>query len=160
MDTIAIELVLIALAYVMVSIVIQRKFSNIKRIREIKMEMNEHQAHLRKEGKTMSKEELDAKTKKMLELQTEMIRHTFKASLIIMPISLILIYYLIPLAFPGTATIDVFSFNLSYRTFVVLMAFIFSLISQMALTQYDNAAARKAENTKAMPTSTEPQNNV
>ncbi len=146
MISIALELVLIALCYVVITVAIQRKFSNIKRIREIRTELNEHQAHLRKMGKTMSKEELDTKTSKMMELQTEMMRHTFKASLIILPVSLVLFYYLLPLAFPGTQpNISVLSFSFNYRTFFIIAAFIIGMLSQVAVAQYDKFAAKKAE---------------
>lgn len=148
MNIIAIELVLIALGYVIVSVTAQRKFSNIKRIKEIKVEMNAKVAELKKMGNDASKEIMAEKQKEMATLTSEMMRHQLKSSLIILPIFVVLVYFALPYEFANQPfNLTIMSIPFTYRTFFVVAAFIFGMISSIAIAIYDKMAAKKAEET-------------
>lgn len=145
MISMPLELVLFALAYVILTVIVQQKFSNVKRIREIAREMKQHQEDLKKKGQTMTTEEMNEKQKVMMSLTSEMMRHQLRASFVILPVSLLLFYFVLPYFFgsPST-TITVLSFTMPYRTFFIIVALILGIISQRIVTEYDRKQAEKA----------------
>lgn len=148
-NIIAIELVLIALGYVIVSVVAQRKFSNIKRIKEIRMQMNEKMAEVKKMGKDVEKSVIDAKQKEMADLTSEMMKHQLKSSFIILPIFIVLVYVALPYEFASTQFSYTFSgLTFTYKTFFIAAAFIFGILSSIVIGIYDKIAAKNASETK------------
>ncbi len=145
MNLIALEIVLVSLIYVIVTIALQRKFSNIKRIKEIRNEMNIHQADMKKMNSTTPKEEIDAKQKKMMDLTSEMMRHQLRASLILLPVFAVVVYLILPYTFGNTEFSFVFlGFTLTYRTFFVGACVVLGLAVQAVAAAYDKMAAKKA----------------
>ncbi len=145
MNLIALELVLIALGYVAVSVIAQRKFSNVKRIKEIRTEMNEKMAKIKKMDKNTSREIMDAEQKQVAALTSEMMKHQLKASLIILPVFVVLVYIALPYEFASQPfNFALMGLQFTYRTFFVGASFVLGLASQAALALYDKAAAKKA----------------
>ena len=97
MNIMAIELGLIAVVYVAITVMIQRRFSNIARIREIRSAMVNHQKDLKKMDKNTRQEVIAEKQKQMMDLTSEMMRHQLKASFIILPVSITLFYFVLPM---------------------------------------------------------------
>ena len=155
MNLIALELVLIAFAYVLVSVLAQRKFSNVKRIKEIRIEMNERMANMKKFDKNTSKEIMDAEQKQVASLTSEMMKHQLKSSFIILPVFVVLVYFALPYEFGNqTFNFTFMSVVFTYRTFFVASAFVLGLASQAVIAAYDKMAAKKA----AATTQTTPDN--
>lgn len=163
MNIMAIELGLIAVVYVAITVMIQRRFSNIARIREIRSAMVNHQKDLKKMDKNTRQEVIAEKQKQMMDLTSEMMKHQLKASFIILPVSITLFYFVLPYIFGApTTNITVFSIILPYRTFFIIVAIIIGLISQSVVAEYDKWAAKKAAQMEMVPEKIEtvPKNNV
>ncbi len=145
----ALEIAVIAVLYVLLSVSIQRKLGNIKRIKEIKKEMNMHMADLKKAGSTMSKDEFAAKQKRITTLASESMRHQIKPTFIVLPIFFLLFYVVLPYLFPASTTpqIKVLSYSLTYGQFFIAIAFVVGILSTILIGIYDRMAAAKAERT-------------
>jgi uncharacterized membrane protein (DUF106 family) len=150
--TLALEIAVIAIAYVMLSVVVQRKASNYARIKQIKVEMNAKMAELKAMGKDATKELMAQKQKEITSLASESMRHQLKATFIILPIFFILFYVALPRMFPGTQpTINVMSFKLTYQTFFIAIAFIGGLLSSMLLAVYEKARSKQQAKSAPQP---------
>ncbi len=139
------ELAAIAIAYVTLTIVVQRKLINYKRIKEIKKEMDSKMKELKQMGATATKEMTDAKQKEIMLLTSESMKHQIKGMIIILPISILLYYVALPALFPSQATVIVLSYTLPYRTFFIIVAFVLGLISTMLLSLYERAVAKRQQ---------------
>jgi len=137
------ELMLIAVAYVSFTLFAQRKFSNYKRIKEIKVEMDAKMKEFKQMGKDVSQELLLLKQKEITALASEQMRHQLRSTLIVLPVSALLFYVLLPMAFPTAPNITLFTFTLSYRTFFIVVSFILGLISAGIVAMYEKSVARK-----------------
>ena len=145
LNIIAAELVLIALVYVAISVAAQRKFSNIKRIKEIRTEMNAKLAEVKKMGNEASKEIMAEKQKEMAALTSEMMKHQLKSSFIILPVFVVLVYFALPYIFANESfSFIAFGLAFTYRTFFVAAAFTFGILSSVIIAGYDKMAAKKA----------------
>lgn len=145
MNFIALELALIAAGYVAVSVIAQRKISNVKRIREIRTQLNAKMANMRKLDRNTSREIMDAEQKEMAALTSEMMKHQLKASMIVLPVFVILVYFALPYIFGNqNFSITILSFKLTYSSFFVAVAFVLGMLSQAVIAVYDKMAAKKA----------------
>ncbi|MDE1824280.1 MAG: hypothetical protein KGH74_03195 [Candidatus Micrarchaeota archaeon] len=144
---------LIALVYVTATIVVQRKVSNIERMRELQQGMKDRMKELNSMIKSNAdKAAIDAKNKELSAIASENMKHTMKASFIILPISLIVFYYLLPLGFGhSTFSLDILSFKLNYQTYFVVVAVIAGLAASVLLGAYDKRrlAKKAAANSEA-----------
>ncbi|MDE1768499.1 MAG: DUF106 domain-containing protein [Candidatus Micrarchaeota archaeon] len=145
MDIILVELIVIAIAYVSLSVIVQRKFTNMKRIKEIRLELNKITNDLRKMGNNISKDIMLAKQNEMAALTTELMKHQLKGTLIIFPIGVLLFYVALPHLFSAQTTISVLSFQFTYRTFFIIAAFVLGMISSIAFAVYDKVNAKKMQ---------------
>ncbi|MHB1829975.1 MAG: EMC3/TMCO1 family protein [Candidatus Micrarchaeaceae archaeon] len=139
------ELAAIAIAYVLLTIVVQRKLINYKRIKEIKKEMDSKMKELKQMGTTATKDMTDAKQKEIMLLTSESMKHQIKGMIIILPISILLYYIALPALFPAQATVSVLSYTLPYKTFFIIVAFVLGLISTMMLSLYERAVAKRQQ---------------
>lgn len=142
---ILLELAAIAIAYVLLTLVVQRKLINYKRIKEIKKEMDSKMKELKQMGTTATKEMTDAKQKEIMLLTSESMKHQIKGMIIILPISILLYYIALPALFPAQATVTVLSYNLPYKTFFIIVAFVLGLMSTMLLSLYERAVAKRQQ---------------
>lgn len=136
---------IIAILYVLLSVLIQRKFVNRQRIKQIQAEMNAKMAELRKLEKNVSTEVMMAKQKEITALASESMRHQLRATLVILPIFFLLVYVALPYLFAGqpiNATFAGFTFN-SYRTLFVAIAFICGILATIIISLYDRIKAPK-----------------
>ncbi len=147
--SLALEIAVIAVLYVLLSVSVQRKLGNIKRVKEIKREMNEHMAALKKEGGTMDKEEFAAKQKRITALASESMKHQMKPTFIVLPIFFLIFYVVLPYLFPSesTAHMTLFSFSITYGQFFIAVAFVVGILSTILIGIYDRIAASKAKHT-------------
>jgi uncharacterized membrane protein (DUF106 family) len=112
-----ITILVIALLYLGLSLTMQRKLVNTKHVRELRLKMNEINKELREMMKNKAPQEtIMAKNKEMMPIAAEQMRSSLKPMLII-PIFLLLYYYILPLEFGG-ATVAIN--GITYQTPYVL----------------------------------------
>jgi uncharacterized membrane protein (DUF106 family) len=139
-------IVILAVIYAMVSVVIQRKLSNAKRLREI-------QAHIAKVTKEMnammkakaSDAEIAAKQKEMMPLLGESMKSSLKPMFVILPMFLIVYYVLVPMIpFPAPATPK------NIQQFFFIAVFISGIVSAVCLMVYDKRLTKREEQAMEM----------
>lgn len=132
---------LLAVVYALVSVLIQRKLSNAKRLREIQA----HIAKVTKEMNAMMKAkapdaEINAKQKEMMPLLGESMKSSLKPMFVILPMFLIVYYVLVPMIpFPAPATPK------NIQQFFFIAVFISGIVSAIALMIYDKKLTKKEE---------------
>jgi uncharacterized membrane protein (DUF106 family) len=146
-SSIVLEVIVIAILYVIVSVTVQRKVGNFERMREIRKQLNEKMKDLRKLGNTASSAELKAKQDEITALTSESLKHQMKPTLLVLPISLVLFYVALPLVF-GSQKVDVSLLGItltSYQYLFVVSAFVCGLAATGILSMYDRMAASKKD---------------
>ncbi len=137
----------LAVAYTFISIFLQRKLSNPKRIAEIQGIIKENSARLKELTKQgASTEEIMAKQKEVLPLMTETMKYQFKPMLIIMPLFLLLYYLVVPSlasTFKMSSSVHLMSFNFSNMNFFFVITFVLGLIVSVTFMIYDRRARKK-----------------
>ncbi len=137
---IEIIIAVLAVAYTVGSIFIQRKLSNPKRMREIQAKV----AELQKDMNAMLKakagqEELAAKQKEMMPLIGEQMKNSMKPMLIVFPL-LIVVYYLLIPRIPLIAQNNVV--NSSKELFFIIV-FVLGLVAAAIVMIYDRRAGKR-----------------
>jgi len=131
----------LAILYAVVSIVIQRKLSNAKRLREI-------QAHISKVTKEMNQmmknkvpdTEIAAKQKEIMPLLGESMKSSMKPMFVMLPMFLVVYYVLIPMIpFGSPATPK------SIQSFFFIAVFVSGIVSAIAMMIYDKKMTKKEE---------------
>jgi uncharacterized membrane protein (DUF106 family) len=131
----------LAVIYAIVSVTIQRKLSNAKRLREI-------QAHISKVTKEMNQmmknkvpdAEINAKQKEIMPLLGESMKSSMKPMFVILPMFLVVYYVLIPMIpFGAPATPK------SIQSFFFIAVFVSGIVSAIALMIYDKKMTKKEE---------------
>lgn len=153
-DIVVIELACIALGYAVFSIFLQRKLSNIDRMYEVRDRMNAHTKELVEMGKRQeSKEVIAAKQQELTKLATESMKSQMKPMFVLLPITIILYYVLLPMGFPNqNATVTIFSLQLSYKTFFIASIFIIGIVLSVSMQIYDKRRLRiKKQNSTVDP---------
>jgi uncharacterized membrane protein (DUF106 family) len=155
-----VDIALISAIMALVSQILQRKFGNVKRTKEIQKEMKEKQKRLNellKKGDEKSKREADILQKEILEGMNESMKGSMKYMLFSMPIFLIVFALLsffysgvsIGLPFPVPVIHRNWAFEIT-ATISWLWFYIYcSLISSIALSQILNVIEKKREQKKA-----------
>jgi uncharacterized membrane protein (DUF106 family) len=102
---IAISIVVIGAAYTGLSILLQRKLNNPKRMRELQHLAKYHTAELNKLVKANApKEHIDAKQKELYPVMSETMRRQMKPMLVIFPVFILMYYLVLPHIFVNNLT--------------------------------------------------------
>ncbi|MDE1865969.1 MAG: DUF106 domain-containing protein [Candidatus Micrarchaeota archaeon] len=134
-------IIVIAVAYAIFAVVVQRKLSNAKRLREIQAQISK----ISKEMNKMMKEKVPeaqimAKQKEMMPLLGESMRSSMKPMFVILPLFLVVYYVLVPqlpLGAPATPK--------TIQQFFFLVVFVVGLISAVVMMIYDRTQTKKME---------------
>ncbi len=132
---------ILAVIYALVSVAVQRKLSNAKRLREIQA----HISKVTKEMNLMMKEkkpdaEIQAKQKEIMPLLSESMRSSLKPMFVILPMFLIVYYVLVPMIpFPAPATPK------NIQQFFFVAVFISGIVSAIGLMIYDKYQTKREE---------------
>lgn len=131
----------IAIAYALVAVVVQRKLSNAKRLREIQAQISKTTKEMNQMVKAKAPEaEIMAKQKEMMPLLGESMRSSMKPMFVILPMFLIMYYVLIPrLPLGADAT------SKSIQSFFFIVVFIVGIITALIMMIYDKQQTKKAE---------------
>lgn len=130
---------LIALAYVAATVTIQRKVSNMQRVREQQQAMKDKMKELNGMIKSNAdKAQIDEKNRELSAIASDNMKMMMKSTFVILPISLIVFYYLLPMGFAKSGfTIDILSFKLNYQGYFIAIAVVAGLVASSLLSLYD-----------------------
>ncbi len=134
-------IIVIAVAYAMLAVIIQRKLSNAKRLREIQAEISKVTKEMNKMMKDKVPEaQIVAKQKEMMPLLGESMKSSMKPMFVILPMFLIVYYVLVPMIpFGAPATPK------SIQQFFFIVVFISGIVSAIVLMIYDKQQTKKVE---------------
>ncbi|MCL4363261.1 EMC3/TMCO1 family protein [Candidatus Marsarchaeota archaeon] len=130
---------------VSLSVLMQRKLVNPKRMREL-------QARLKSISKEMNaliksnapKEQISAKQSEIMPLMKENMTMSFKPMIVIFPIFIIVYYVLLPaLAGKADYILNFIGIPLTYNLVFIATVFILGLISSIAILLYDRKKAKE-----------------
>jgi len=146
---VAVFIVVIAVAYSMGSLTLQRKLANPKKMREIQARVKEHTKKLNEMVKSGApKEEIMAKNKEVMPLVMESTKHQMKPMIVILPIFLLLYDVLLPYMATSmgfsTTTIN-FIFTMNYQLFFFAVVFIVGMITTVFVMIYDKKKTKEEQ---------------
>ena len=129
----------IAVAYALFAVVVQRKLSNAKRLRQIQAQIS----NVTKEMNLMMKNkvaeaEIMAKQKEMMPLLGESMKSSMKPMFVILPLFLIVYYVLVPKLPLGPSATPT-----SIQHFFFLVVFVVGIICAVVLMIYDKQQTKK-----------------
>jgi uncharacterized membrane protein (DUF106 family) len=154
---IGIEITIIAFVYVIFSISTQRKLTNPKRTYEIQEAIKQKSKELSELSKNRaSQEQLLAKQREVTTLLSESMKSQLKPMFVILPIFFILYYVLFPAAFPSDATVTLLSMKFNYKTYFIILAFVFGLVLSIIMMMRDRATMKKAGSNQSEPIDSKP----
>lgn len=144
----AIEITILAVAYVGFSVTTQRKLTNPKRTFEIQQEIKKKTTELNEMVKAKaSQEQLAKKQKEVTGLLSESMRSQMKPMFVILPIFLVIFYLVFPAVFSTNPNVTVLSMNVNYKTYFIAVSFVLGLVLSMSFMLYDKIklGAKKQE---------------
>jgi len=147
---VAVFIVVIAVAYSLGSLALQRKLANPKKMREIQARVKEHTKKLNEMVKSGApKEEIMAKNKEVMPLVMESTKHQMKPMIVILPIFLLLYDVLLPYMATSMgfskATIDFIFPNMNYQLFFFAVVFIVGMITTVFVMIYDKKKTKEEQ---------------
>lgn len=151
MEMIAVELGIGALLYILLSLLLQRKFGNPMRLAEIQTIMNKKYKELTELSKTADQALLSAKQKEITPLMSEMMKIQYKPMFVVMPVFLVIYYLILPALFPTSPTVQLLSFTLSYKNYFIAVSFVAGLALSLCVSAYDKARVAKRQQAQAAP---------
>jgi uncharacterized membrane protein (DUF106 family) len=125
-----VEVIIIAIAYSFASFAIQRKVSNIGRMREIREMLNKSQRELNEMIKNKAaSDEIKKKQDTIYPLLSESMKQQMKASIVVIPLFLLIYYVFIPSVFGiQQGTITFLSSAQNYQNMFIYTAIISSIV--------------------------------
>jgi uncharacterized membrane protein (DUF106 family) len=150
MLTIPVIIILFGIIYAAFTFVIQRKVSNIKRVNEITKKMKEHQKEFMEMVKSKAPDaDIKKKQNEMMALMNESMKHQMKAMIIVLPLFLVVYYWVLPV-FMGTLGVTSTSANiistpikLTYPLLFIVAAFITGILLLILVTIRDRIHDKK-----------------
>ncbi|MGC8538404.1 MAG: EMC3/TMCO1 family protein [Candidatus Micrarchaeia archaeon] len=138
------ELLLIAIAYTLFSVFLQRKLSNMKRMREIQQAMNDKTKELAQLSKANpTSAELQAKQKEIMSMASESMRLQIKPMIIILPLFVVVYDLLLPMGFAhANFSLMLASVKLTYQTFFLVVVFVLGMAISISLMAIDRKKAK------------------
>lgn len=144
MDLLGIEVTLVAVAYVLISISLQRKLANPRRTYEVQDIIKKKTKELTELSKNSATQaQMAAKQKEITGLLSESMKSQLKPMFVVLPLFLVLYYLVFPSIFPVTLTVSLLSMNLGYKTYFIAIAFVLGFVISMSLMAYDKAKMKK-----------------
>jgi uncharacterized membrane protein (DUF106 family) len=145
-------LVAIGAVYVMFSVLVQRKLTNPKRMRELQRRIQGISKEMNEMVKRKApQEEVAAKQKELMPLMGENMRASMKPMFALLPVFLLLYYVLLPNVFASWAGHDyvmLIGMKLGYLGLFFATVFILGMVSTAIIMVYDRKKA-KAEQSMA-----------
>ncbi len=135
--TIALEVVILGVAYASVAFFLQRKVSNIDKVNEIRNKINVHQKELNEMMKNkVPNTDLEKKQQEMMAMLSESMKYQMKGMFVVVPMFILFYYFLLPAAFTGISgnIATLFTLGFTYQTLFVGSAFVTGIILLISVT--------------------------
>jgi uncharacterized membrane protein (DUF106 family) len=144
LDLLGIEVTLVAVAYVLVSISLQRRLANPRNTYKMQDDIKKKSNELTELTKTKAAQaQIDAKQKEITGLLSQSMKASMKPMFVVLPLFLVLYYLVFPNFFPAAATVSLFSMTLSYKTYFVAISFVAGLVISTSMMVLDRAKMKK-----------------
>ena len=143
---VGIELTIIAIAYVLFSVSIQRKLIDMKHMREVQEIIKAKSKELNDMAKQkVSQEVLMAKQKEITTLLGQSMKSQLKPMFVVLPIFFVVYYLVFPAVFATNpnVTVPIISMTMNYKSYFILVAFILGLLLTVALMLRDRMRLAK-----------------
>lgn len=138
------EITILAMAYVVFSVTMQRKLTNPKRTFEIQQEIKKKTNELNEMVKAKaSQDQLAKKQKEVTGLLSESMRSSMKPMFVILPIFFIMFYLVFPAVIPASTQVNVFAMKFDYKTYFIIVSFIVGFVLSMSFMLYDKVRLGK-----------------
>ncbi len=141
-----IPIVIIAVVYIVTTLVIQRKATDTKKMRSVQLQIQEITKQLNEMIKNKApNEEISKKQKEVMPLVTSSLKMQLKPMFMIFPLFILIYYILLPHLFGQYSkdTVTLFSFQLNYLMFFFAIVFLLGIISSIGILIYDKKKAAK-----------------
>lgn len=152
---VGIEVTIVAVAYVIFSVLMQRKLTNVKRTYEVQEIIQAKSKELNELAKNKASQDvLAAKQKEITSLLGESMRSQFKPMFVILPIFFILFYWAFPVAYPSnpSVTVPMLGMSFNYKTYFIIVAFVLGFLFSMVLMLNDKLKLAKEKKAQAAAT--------
>jgi len=145
-----IVVIVVAVAYAAGALLLQRKLTNPKRMREIQRRLKAHTKALNEMVKSGApKDAIAAKQGEVMPLFSESMKSQMKPMLVILPLFIVLYYALLPLLIgsmgASSSTIDFILPNLTYENFFFVVVFIIGMALSISVMAYDRKKGKDEE---------------
>jgi uncharacterized membrane protein (DUF106 family) len=147
---ISVAITIAAIAYVLLSVFLQRRLVNMKRVYEVQEIIKRKTKELTDMGKAGADQAaLAAKQKEITGLLSESMKSQLKPMFVVLPLFLVLYYLVLPAVFPPPLSVSLFSMTLDYRAYFILVSFVLGFVLSTALMVRDKSRASKAAKIEA-----------
>ena len=156
------EIILVAAAYSILLIALQRVIIDVDRMYELRAHMNTHQKHLMELTKrNATKEEIAEKQKSLMAVSSESMKMQMKPMIVTLPLYAVLYYLVLPRYFSNVPNFHIFSFTLNYGLAFIVFSLILTMVLQQLIAYYDRRRLKDKYNFGIMQSSfkEEPNNN-
>lgn len=153
---VGIEITMVALVYVVFSVVVQRKLVDMKRMQEVQEIIKGKSKELNELSKNKASQDvLMAKQKEITSLLGQSMKSQLKPMFVVLPIFFVVYYLVFPAVFTTnpSVTVPIISMTLNYKSYFIAVAFVAGIILSMALMLRDRM--RLAKEKKAAEHATE-----
>lgn len=141
-----VPIIMIAVVYIIGTLVIQRKAADTKKMRSVQLQIQEITKQLNEMIKNkVPNDEISKKQKEVMPLVTSSLKMQLKPMFIIFPLFMLVYYVMLPHLFGQYSkdTITLFSFQLNYLMFFFAIVFLLGIISSIGILIYDKKQAAK-----------------
>jgi len=151
LSAVGIEIFAASIIYVAVSVFLQRKLSDMKKVYAIQEETKIKSKELNDLAKAnASKEEMMKKQQELMALVQQSMRAQIKPMLVILPLFFVVYYVLLPYAFAGQQFVFyLMGMKLGYKLFFIFVAFVLGFASSIAFMIYDRMKIAKERQKEA-----------
>lgn len=145
-----IVVVAVAIAYAAGALLLQRKLTNPKRMREIQRRLKVHTKMLNEMVKSGApKDAIAAKQGEVMPLFSESMKSQMKPLLVVLPLFIVLYYALLPLLISSMgasgSTINFILPDLTYENFFFVVVFIIGMALSISVMVYDRKKGKAEE---------------
>ena len=145
-----IVIIIVGVAYTLLSVFLQRKLTNPKRMREVQARLKQITTELNTLMKNNgSKEEISERNKEIVPLMKESMQTQMKPMLVILPLFIVIYYVLLPAIPLGLTAAEIATKNVQFLFFVT--ALVFGFAASGAVLLYDRKLAKKEAAQNAEP---------
>ncbi len=139
-NTVVLEILVAAVAYICIAITVQRRLSNMPKMYAMQAAVQVKAKELNDMAKAGADQAvLMAKQKEMSAMLMSSMKYQIRPLLVVLPMFLIVYYYLLPLGFANAPFphISILSLTLTYKTLFFYTVFILGLVISLSLTFRD-----------------------